>query len=127
MLFRSYVLAGMVALNVTAWVYINFAPISNTLTALPFVVLYGIPFGATVSIRPVLMARLFGPKAMGSLVGLFQAFVLGSTLVGPVFMGYVYDTMQTYRPSLMVFIVSSALALPFAFMMRTRRHPTAAA
>ena len=50
-----YVLAAMVGMNVTAWVYVNFAPITSTVTALPFVVLYGIPFGATVSIRPVLM------------------------------------------------------------------------
>ena len=114
------VLAVTVGLNVAAWCYLNFAPIDSFWSASPFALLYGIPFGATVSLRPVLMAKLFGPRAMGSLVGLFQLAVLGATIVGPVFMGWVYDVAGSYRPSLAVFTVSSALALPVVFLMQPR-------
>jgi len=112
------VLGTMVGLNVGAWCYLTFATIDSFWSASPFALLYGIPFGATVSLRPVLMAKLFGARAMGSLVGLFQLAVLGVTIIGPVFMGWVYDVAGTYRPSLSVFAVSSALALPVVFLMR---------
>lgn len=115
------VLAGIVAINVTAWAYLNFAPITGFWTALPFALLYAVPFGATVSIRPLLMAKLFGPRAMGTIMGLFQMITLCAAILGPVFMGWVFDQAQTYRPSLLAFVVSSAVALPFVFLVRPQK------
>ena len=66
------------------------------------------------------MSRLFGGRSLGSLMGLFQMTALVSGMVGPVVMGYIYDTQGSYRTALWIFIALSSLALPLPFLVRTR-------
>lgn len=115
-----HVLALVVALNLTAWIYLAVAPVHSFIATLPFIVLFGVPFGGLVAVRPLLMARLFGGRSLGSLMGLFQMSALVSGMLGPVIMGYIYDTQGSYRMALGIFIALSAIALPLPFMVRTR-------
>jgi len=119
------VVGGIVAINMAAWAYLTFAPVTDFWTALPFALLYAVPFGATVSIRPLLMAKLFGPRAMGTIMGLFQMITLSAAILGPVFMGWVFDTTQSYHPSLVVIMLTSAFALPWVLLVRVRPRDAA--
>lgn len=117
------VLAGIIAMNVMAWVYLLTIPVESFWLALPFVVIFGVPFGAMVSIRPVLLVQLFGVRSLGSMVGMFQLASLASSVVGPILMGYIYDIQGTYAPVLGIFALVSALALPFVFLVKAQEPP----
>lgn len=114
------VLLLVVALNLCAWIYLAFVPVHDFGAVVPFTVLFGVPFGGLVAVRPLLMSRLFGGRSLGSLMGLFQMTALVSGMVGPVVMGYIYDTQGSYRMALWIFIALSSLALPLPFLVRTR-------
>ncbi len=113
-----FILGGMVGFHVIAWTYLAIAGVDSLLSALPFTILFGIPFGAMVSIRAVLLAQLFGTRALGSLSGMLQATALASGVVGPVFMGWIFDVRGTYDLAIWVFIFVTALAIPLAFMVK---------
>ena len=113
-----FILVGMVGFHVIAWTYLATAGVTTLWGAVPFTVLFGIPFGAMVSIRPVLLAQLFGTRSLGSLSGMLQATALASGVVGPVLMGWIFDVRGTYGLAIWIFIFVTALALPLAFMVK---------
>lgn len=113
-----FILVGMVGFHVVAWAYLATAGVTTLWGAVPFTVLFGIPFGAMVSIRPVLLAQLFGTRSLGSLSGMLQATSLASGVVGPVLMGWIFDVRGTYGLAIWTFIFVTALALPLAFMVK---------
>ena len=114
------VLAGTVGLNVLSWVYLLLVPITSLALAIPYAVLFGIPFGAMVSVRPLLMVKLFGNRSLGLLMGLFQAGTLASGIFGPLIMGWLFDVQGTYRMSLFLFMAVSAAALPLVALIKPR-------
>ncbi len=113
-----FILGGMVGFHVIAWTYLATAGVDSLLSAVPFTILFGIPFGAMVSIRAVLLAQLFGTRALGSLSGMLQATALASGVVGPVFMGKVFDVTGDYSLAINVFIFVTALAMPLALLVK---------
>jgi MFS family permease len=113
-----FILVGMVGFHVVAWTYLATAGVTTLWGAVPFTVLFGIPFGAMVSIRPVLLAQLFGTRSLGSLSGMLQATALASGVGGPVLMGWIFDVRGTYGLAIWIFIFVTALALPLAFMVK---------
>ena len=117
------VLGIIVILNISSWVYLLAAPLDSWLMVMPYAILFGIPFGAVVSIRPLLMAKLFGGRSLGSLLGLFQAGALGSGIIGPVAMGWIYDVQGSYHTSLFLFLGVSVVAAPLVFLIRPRMTP----
>ncbi len=113
-----FILGGMVGFHVIAWTYLATVGVDSLLSAVPFTILFGIPFGAMVSIRAVLLAQLFGTRALGSLSGMLQATALASGVVGPVFMGKVFDVTGDYSLAINTFIFVTALAMPLALLVK---------
>ena len=113
-----YVLAMMVVLQAVSWLYLTLFGTTSLWASVPFTVLYGVSFGAMVSVRPVLLAQLFGTRALGSLSGMLQATALASGTIGPVFMGWVFDRNQEYDVAMIAFIATSAAAFPLAWAIR---------
>jgi MFS family permease len=113
-----FILVGMVGFHVIAWAYLATAGVTTLWGAVPFTVFFGIPFGAMVSIRPVLLAQLFGTRSLGSLSGMLQATALASGVVGPVLMGWIFDVRGDYSLAINIFIFTTALSLPLAFMVK---------
>ena len=126
-----YILAGMVGCHIIAWTYLAVADVNTLWDAVPFTIIFGIPFGAMVSIRPVLLAQLFGTRSLGSLSGMLQATSLASGTIGPVLMGWIFDIQGEYDLAIKIFIGSTALAIPLVFMVKpplgrgTEESPTA--
>ena len=115
-----FILVGMVGFHVIAWTYLAIADVTTLWGAVPFTILFGIPFGAMVSIRPVLLAQLFGTRSLGSLSGMLQATALTSGVVGPVLMGWIFDVTGDYSLAIKIFIFVTILSLPLAFMVKTK-------
>ena len=114
------VLATVVALNGSAWLYLIAVNVSNLVGALPFTMLFGVSFGATVSLRPLIMALLYGTRALGSINGLLQSGPVLTGLAGPLVMGRIFDVTGEYTQSLYVLAAAAALALPLALLVRSR-------
>jgi MFS family permease len=67
-------------------------------TAMVYVwfILYGFGNGAGVGIRSPLRARYFGRKSFGSVFGATSLLMLPVGIIGPIYLGWVYDNTGSY-------------------------------
>lgn len=65
-------------------------------SALVFVVLFGIGFGATTVAKPVMIADRFGPRWYGAIAGYTAAFVTLAEAASPIAMGVGRDAVGDY-------------------------------
>jgi MFS family permease len=92
-----------------------------------FAVAFGVGNGGSFPQIPVLVARIFGPRHMGSIIA---AILLGSGVggvIGPLVAGYVFETTDNYRIAFVLAagIASSAVLLAASLTDRPR-SPTQA-
>jgi MFS family permease len=72
------------------------ALVPTRLSALLFVVLFGIGFGATTIAKPVMIAERYGPRWYGAIAGYTAAFVTLAEAVSPIAMGIGRDVSGDY-------------------------------
>jgi MFS family permease len=101
-----------------AYFYLAIAPITSFATTLPFIVAFGIAFGAVIPLRPLLGSLLFGTRSMGTLIGMLQAGVVLEGAVGPLMMGYIFDKTNSYDFSLWILGVLPWLPIPLLLLMK---------
>ena len=116
-------LAIVVVVNLGTWVYLITIDTSTLAKALPFTALLGITLGATFALRPVLMARLYGTRALGSISGLLLSGPVLTGMLGPLVMGRVFDVTGEYAKSIYVLALVAVLGLPLALMVRSKPAP----
>ncbi|MEK9660105.1 MAG: MFS transporter, partial [Chloroflexota bacterium] len=102
-----------------AFLYVQLAPVHAIHQALPFVVLFGVGFGSMIPLRGALGGQLFGTRAIGSVVGLLQGGAVAAGVIGPIFMGIVFDLRGDYTLAIWVLVAVSAVMAPVAFIMRS--------
>jgi OFA family oxalate/formate antiporter-like MFS transporter len=88
-----------------------------------FLVLFGFSSGAYIPIYLIVMGRYFGRKAFGSIIGSSNAIRAPLALAAPVFTGWVYDTVGSYLPAFIFFVVAAALSSLIAFLIRPPEWP----
>lgn len=91
---------------------------------LVFAVLIGTGYGGYIALTPAVLARLFGPRDLGRLLGrLYTAVALGAA-AGPLAVGAAADRLGGYTEALMALLAVAALGtcliLPLA---SSRRRP----
>jgi len=75
-----------------------------------------------VNLMAYLIGRCFGPAALGELYGYaFGAMALGG-VVGPIFMGYVFDYTGSYSAALEIFVLATVLATGLIGPLRVYRE-----
>ncbi len=104
--------------------YLQLLAPSNTLTTLPFALLFGLSFGATIPLRGVLGSMIFGTKNLGSTVGLLQGTGVAAGVIGPILMGVLRDWFGNYEIGIWVLIVISLLGIIPVFLMKNPTHET---
>ena len=72
------------------------ALVPTRLSALLFVVLFGIGFGATTVAKPVMIADRYGPRWYGAIAGAIAAFVTLAEAASPIAMGIGRDVSGDY-------------------------------
>jgi MFS family permease len=84
---------------------------------IPFLILYAPGYGGSIPVRPALQAEYFGRRALGSIMGLTFFITSLGTVLGPVFAGWMYDVMESYRLAFVITAFISLAAIPLVLSM----------
>jgi MFS family permease len=95
--------------------------------AFTYAVVYGLSFGANVTMMLVIYADYFGRGALGAIMGLATPFQLLANSTGPVFGGWVFDETGSYRLSFWIFVGFYAAAALCVALARPPYKPGIAA
>ncbi|SVB91788.1 uncharacterized protein METZ01_LOCUS244642, partial [marine metagenome] len=68
--------------------------------------------GMMVPLRPIIAGRLFGIGNLGSIWGAIDGAVVATGVVGPIYMGWTFDTFGTYVPSFYILAAILSTAIP---------------
>lgn len=85
-----------------------------------FLLLFAPGFGGSIPVRPAIQAEYFGRRSFGAIVGVTVAITSLGTVIGPPFVGWVFDTWGTYQPG---FLVLAALTVVSAVMILSLPRP----
>ncbi len=119
---KRRVLAAAVALQCGGMII--FASISQPWHLIPFVLLYGIGFGATIPLRPALVADYFGRANIGTILGLMMSVALLGSVVSPLMAGWFFDSTGSYQGIFIVYAVASLSAIPAILLARRPSQET---
>jgi MFS family permease len=109
---KRLVLAG--AFLIQALGILVFAFVTAWWQLVIFLALYPAGYGGMIPVRPAFQAEYFGRRALGIIMGLtFSITTLGS-VVGPVFVGWMYDISESYRLAFVLTSFTSLAAIPLA-------------
>lgn len=100
--------------------------ISWGLTPLPlFVFCSGFGFGSSIPLRLAILAEYFGRRNYGTLVGTASSISSLSVTGGLLFVGFMSDFTESYRPGYMVLTVLLLPAIPLTLTLESPRRVAA--
>jgi len=111
------VLAAVAAMMGLSLLYLQMAEVKTIPGTLPFALLFGVSFGCLVPMRGTVGSLMFGIRAIGGVLGLLQGGSIAAGVVGPLFMGIVFDLHGSYSAAIWGLIVVSALMVPVSLAM----------
>ena len=120
---KRYLLAS--ALLLQALGLIIFAYTRSLSYAIAFLVVFGPGFGGVIVLRVSIQAEYFGRKAFGSIQGLSQAILMGGTILGPFFAGWVYDIQGNYQWAWLTLAIMVFTSIPLTLAARVPRRTSA--
>ena len=90
----------------------------NQRTAMIYVwfVLWGLGFGANLTVGTTAMVRYFGRKAYGSIEGSYGLLFLPIGVIAPIYIGWLYDTSGSYTTAFILLAISltvTGILFPF--------------
>jgi MFS family permease len=77
-----------------------------------FVVVYGLGFGATVPLRPALIADYFGRANIGLILGFTMSIILFGSVPSPLVAGWFYDFTGSYSGIFSIYAVILIFGAP---------------
>ena len=83
-----------------------------------FVIIYGISYGGAIPVFMAIIGDYFGRANYAAIRGWIQLFHIRSTMIGPIYAGWVYDSTNSYQVAFMSFIVALVLGTVFLFFAR---------
>ena len=86
----------------------------------PFIIIYNIGEGASLTLMSIIRARYFGRKAFGSIRGSSMLIGMPVSIVAPIYAGWVYDTTGSY---ITAFILATALIVFSVVLLFLARPP----
>jgi len=90
-----------------------------------YIVCFGLLFGGTTPLTALVIGRIFGMKAYGVIYGLYQTVICLSGFIGPISMGYIYDTTGSYRLGFTGVSVGLLCASGLMLLLRSKMSQTA--
>lgn len=88
-----------------------------------FVVVYGISYGGAIPVYMAIVGEYFGRKNYATIRGFNQLFHIPTTVSGPIFAGWIYDTTGSYTTAFTSFIVAMLIGVGFLFLAKRPRPP----
>ncbi len=116
-----YLLAGSLFLHVIG--IGTFLVFQSTVSMYILLVCYGLSLGGGMPILILVIARYFGRKAFGSIMGTTIALFAPLALLSPIYCGWVYDTRGSYDIVFVSFIIMAALGSLVILFVRPPGKP----
>jgi predicted MFS family arabinose efflux permease len=88
-----------------------------------FAVVYGFAIGAPLVINPALTAECMGLKQFGVLFGILTLLTTTGAAVGATLSGVIYDSVESYVPAFVLYMILSVAAGVCGAMAREARTP----
>ncbi len=79
---------------------------------IPSLIALGIGFGGLIPLRPALQVELYSMKSFATVQGLLMVSLTVGSMISPVFAGWMFDFVTSYRPAFVVLAVSTFIAVP---------------
>jgi MFS family permease len=112
-----YVLAVVAAIMGFSLLYLQVATVKSLWATVPFALMFGISLGVLVPMRGAVGAIMFGTRAIGGVLGLLQGWSIAAGVVGPLFMGVIFDLNGNYSAAVWGLIAIGALMVPLSLAM----------
>ena len=77
-----------------------------------FIIFWGIGFGASIPVRFAMLADYFGRRSFGTIMGIMMTFSTVFGVIGPVFVGWMFDVRGNYREPFLIMAVSILISIP---------------
>jgi len=110
-------LAATMSIGVLCFSYTNNERI---LMLIPFVILFGIGWGGNATIRAVLLREYFGRANFGTLSGFMMGMTAICGMVGPFFVGLIFDNWGSYQGAWL--IATGLVVIALCIMATTPRR-----
>jgi sugar phosphate permease len=114
------VLAAVTLLLSLSFLYLAVVPVTSFISTVPFTLVFGLGWGSSVPIRPLIGAMVFGTRSIGTVVGLMHLGSLAGGIAGPLIMGIVFDASGSYDSAIWVLGAGSVVVLPLLLLLRSR-------
>lgn len=89
-----------------------------------FAVFFGVGYGGTIALQPLLASRLFGLKSLGTIVGAFTfSYAMGGG-AGPVLSGLIFDVTGEYSLAFLICAVINAIGLTLLISLKPMKRAT---
>jgi MFS family permease len=83
-----------------------------------YALVLGLGSGGWLPTMSMMVSRNFGPASYGTIFGMISLAQAVGVGAGPLFGGYMYDTMNTYYWAFIVFLCLYAVAIPAVLSVR---------
>ena len=100
---KKRIAAGCLAITGLGLVFFSYASNEVMCLLVPFIILFGIGWGGSTTIRVALLREYFGRSKFGTILGFAMAMSLLGTVLGPLFAGWVFDNWGSYNAAWLVF------------------------
>lgn len=121
---KRHIMIGTLLLQ-TLGIYILMTATSMTEVWL-FVVVYGISYGGAIPVYMAIVGEYFGRKNYATIRGFNQLFHIPTTVTGPVFAGWIYDTTGSYTVAFTSFIIAMLIGVGFLVFAKRPNPPKSA-
>ena len=81
-----------------------------------FLLTYGPGYGGPIPVRPALQGDYFGTRSFGTIIGVMSAVAMLAGLFSPIFAGWIFDTLGSYRMAWQIFALSTLPAVPLMLL-----------
>ena len=116
------VMAVMAVVMGLSILYLQIMEPSTVIGAFPFIAMFGVGFGSMIPIRGTLGSMMFGLKSLAPVIGLMQGGAVAAGMIGPLFLGIMFDIYGSYREAMWGLVVVSFLMAPMAFIMASPKY-----
>jgi sugar phosphate permease len=111
------VLAVMALSMGLSQVYLQLGDIHSVWTAMPYVTLFGLALGGMIPIRGTLGGMMFGIRSIGQVIGLLQGGAVAAGMIGPIFLGVLFDLQGNYYNAIWVLSGIGFAIIPMTLFM----------